>query len=165
MVDFPFSGNMLMNACLPWWYTWSFVVTFYSLSTLRKWCTTCQSCDVIFFMQDMTQQIPAQALVAKDLHGFEWHFKHIFRGNYSTPRSVQFCLPTTKGWYGWNFFKLLYGPSTHSWFLINRPTPEAFAYHRVEYLCFLKEISCRGFFCILEVYLWCLFVYCNLNLS
>ncbi|XP_055819582.1 auxin response factor 9-like isoform X2 [Solanum dulcamara] len=29
---------------------------------------------------DMTQQIPAQALVAKDLHGFEWHFKHIFRG-------------------------------------------------------------------------------------
>ncbi|CAN4075885.1 unnamed protein product [Withania somnifera] len=29
---------------------------------------------------DMTQPTPAQELVAKDLHGFEWHFKHIFRG-------------------------------------------------------------------------------------
>ncbi|KAK6781768.1 hypothetical protein RDI58_019564 [Solanum bulbocastanum] len=29
---------------------------------------------------DMTQTTPAQELVAKDLHGFEWHFKHIFRG-------------------------------------------------------------------------------------
>lgn len=29
---------------------------------------------------DMNQTTPAQELVAKDLHGFEWHFKHIFRG-------------------------------------------------------------------------------------
>ncbi|CAN4077417.1 unnamed protein product [Withania somnifera] len=29
---------------------------------------------------DMTQPTPAQELVAKDLHGFQWHFKHIFRG-------------------------------------------------------------------------------------
>ncbi|XP_073128553.1 auxin response factor 9-like [Henckelia pumila] len=29
---------------------------------------------------DMTQQTPTQELVAKDLHGIEWHFKHIFRG-------------------------------------------------------------------------------------
>ncbi|CAI9772105.1 unnamed protein product [Fraxinus pennsylvanica] len=29
---------------------------------------------------DMTQQTPTQELVAKDLHGTEWHFKHIFRG-------------------------------------------------------------------------------------
>ncbi|KAL2551031.1 Auxin response factor 9 [Forsythia ovata] len=29
---------------------------------------------------DMTQQIPTQELVAKDLHCTEWHFKHIFRG-------------------------------------------------------------------------------------
>ncbi|MCD9646265.1 hypothetical protein HAX54_035984 [Datura stramonium] len=29
---------------------------------------------------DMTQPTPAQELVAKDLHGFKWHFKHIFRG-------------------------------------------------------------------------------------
>lgn len=38
-------------------------------------------------MQDMTQATPAQELVAKDLHGFEWHFKHIFRGNYLTTSS------------------------------------------------------------------------------
>ncbi|CAA2985660.1 auxin response factor 9 [Olea europaea subsp. europaea] len=29
---------------------------------------------------DMNLQIPTQELVAKDLHGTEWHFKHIFRG-------------------------------------------------------------------------------------
>nr|GFA65909.1 auxin response factor 9-like [Tanacetum cinerariifolium] len=29
---------------------------------------------------DMTQTTPTQELVAKDLHGFEWRFKHIFRG-------------------------------------------------------------------------------------
>ncbi|PIN17336.1 hypothetical protein CDL12_09994 [Handroanthus impetiginosus] len=29
---------------------------------------------------DMNQPIPTQDLVAKDLHGYEWRFKHIFRG-------------------------------------------------------------------------------------
>lgn len=29
---------------------------------------------------DMSQQTPTQELIAKDLHGIEWHFKHIFRG-------------------------------------------------------------------------------------
>ncbi|GAB2278214.1 Arf GTPase arf1 [Dionaea muscipula] len=29
---------------------------------------------------DMSQQPPWQELVAKDLHGNEWHFRHIFRG-------------------------------------------------------------------------------------
>ncbi|KAL6575620.1 Arf11p [Orobanche hederae] len=29
---------------------------------------------------DMSQPIPTQDLVAKDLHGYEWRFKHIFRG-------------------------------------------------------------------------------------
>nr|XP_009387026.1 PREDICTED: auxin response factor 23 isoform X3 [Musa acuminata subsp. malaccensis] len=29
---------------------------------------------------DMSQQPPSQELVAKDLHGVEWHFRHIFRG-------------------------------------------------------------------------------------
>ncbi|KAL0312429.1 UNVERIFIED_CONTAM: Auxin response factor 9 [Sesamum radiatum] len=32
------------------------------------------------FCKDMTQQTPTQELIAKDLHGTEWHFKHIFRG-------------------------------------------------------------------------------------
>lgn len=34
----------------------------------------------IFFVQDMSQQPPWQELVATDLHGNEWHFRHIFRG-------------------------------------------------------------------------------------
>ncbi|KAI4367058.1 hypothetical protein MLD38_022839 [Melastoma candidum] len=29
---------------------------------------------------DMSQQPPCQDLIAKDLHGNEWHFRHIFRG-------------------------------------------------------------------------------------
>ena len=29
---------------------------------------------------DMSQNPPWQELVAKDLHGNEWHFRHIFRG-------------------------------------------------------------------------------------
>ncbi|KAL4361739.1 hypothetical protein GQ457_04G028530 [Hibiscus cannabinus] len=29
---------------------------------------------------DMSQQTPQQELVARDLHGFEWRFRHIFRG-------------------------------------------------------------------------------------
>ncbi|KAL5712989.1 ADP-ribosylation factor 2 [Ranunculus cassubicifolius] len=32
---------------------------------------------------DMSQQPPSQDLVAKDLHGFEWRFRHIFRGELS----------------------------------------------------------------------------------
>lgn len=29
----------------------------------------------------MSKQPPNQELVAKDLHGLEWRFRHIFRGN------------------------------------------------------------------------------------
>ncbi|KAG1367663.1 auxin response factor 11 [Cocos nucifera] len=31
-------------------------------------------------LRDMSQPTPTQELAAKDLHGFEWRFKHIFRG-------------------------------------------------------------------------------------
>ncbi|KAJ0112016.1 hypothetical protein Patl1_01101 [Pistacia atlantica] len=30
--------------------------------------------------EDMSKDPPAQQLVAKDLHGYEWHFRHIYRG-------------------------------------------------------------------------------------
>jgi hypothetical protein len=30
----------------------------------------------------MSRQPPTQELVAKDLHGSEWRFRHIFRGNH-----------------------------------------------------------------------------------
>ncbi|EEF43383.1 hypothetical protein RCOM_1311830 [Ricinus communis] len=43
-------------------------------SVLRKHATECLP------QLDMTQPTPTQELVAKDLHGYEWRFKHIFRG-------------------------------------------------------------------------------------
>ncbi|XP_022156994.1 auxin response factor 9-like isoform X2 [Momordica charantia] len=43
-------------------------------SVLRKHATECLP------PLDMTQATPTQDLIAKDLHGFEWRFKHIFRG-------------------------------------------------------------------------------------
>lgn len=38
--------------------------------------------------QDMTQQTPTQELIAKDLLGIEWPFKHIYRGKMAFPSSV-----------------------------------------------------------------------------
>ncbi|XP_008783166.1 auxin response factor 9-like [Phoenix dactylifera] len=43
-------------------------------SVLRRHATECLP------PLDMSQPTPTQELVAKDLHGFEWRFKHIFRG-------------------------------------------------------------------------------------
>ncbi|KAJ7962598.1 Auxin response factor [Quillaja saponaria] len=43
-------------------------------SVLRKHATDCLP------QLDMSQATPTQELVAKDLHGYEWKFKHIFRG-------------------------------------------------------------------------------------
>lgn len=37
---------------------------------------------VFWLWQDMSRQPPTQELVAKDLHGNEWRFRHIFRGDY-----------------------------------------------------------------------------------
>ncbi|KAI4349596.1 hypothetical protein L6164_010163 [Bauhinia variegata] len=37
--------------------------------------------DECFPPLDMSQQPPSQELIAKDLHGFKWHFRHIFRGH------------------------------------------------------------------------------------
>ncbi|CAL9206143.1 auxin response factor 9 [Musa acuminata AAA Group] len=43
-------------------------------SVLRRHATECLP------PLDLSQQIPTQELVTKDLHNFEWRFKHIFRG-------------------------------------------------------------------------------------
>ena len=34
--------------------------------------------------QDYTQQPPVQELIAQDLHGNEWKFRHIYRGTIIT---------------------------------------------------------------------------------
>ncbi|XP_078174213.1 auxin response factor 1-like isoform X2 [Carex rostrata] len=43
-------------------------------SVLRRHATECLP------PLDMSQQTPTQELVAQDLHGYEWRFKHIYRG-------------------------------------------------------------------------------------
>ncbi|XP_060218374.1 auxin response factor 11-like isoform X2 [Lycium barbarum] len=43
-------------------------------SVLRKHANECLP------QLDMTQATPTQDLITKDLHGYEWRFKHIFRG-------------------------------------------------------------------------------------
>lgn len=40
------------------------------------------------FLQDYTQQPPAQELIARDLHDNEWKFRHIFRGKYGLFRRL-----------------------------------------------------------------------------
>ncbi|KAL5180181.1 Auxin response factor 9 [Glycine soja] len=49
-------------------------------SVLRKHATECLPVLVMRSVPDMSQPTPTQELVAKDLHGYEWRFKHIFRG-------------------------------------------------------------------------------------
>ncbi|GJX25757.1 auxin response factor 1, partial [Tanacetum coccineum] len=53
-------------------------------SVLRRHADDClpplNATNYDFRGQDMTQQPPWQELIASDLHGNEWHFRHIFRG-------------------------------------------------------------------------------------
>lgn len=44
----------------------------------QKYCP-CHN-ENLFLVQDYSQQPPAQELIAKDLHGNEWKFRHVFRG-------------------------------------------------------------------------------------
>lgn len=43
-------------------------------------------------LQDYSQQRPSQELVAKDLHGLEWRFRHIYRGDVPT----KFAIPRSQ---------------------------------------------------------------------
>ena len=81
MEDFQFFGGMLPSVCLHWYLPLS--VSF-SLNIFNGTPTFLIFTLATFFyvLQDMTQTIPTQELAAKDLHGFEWKFKHIFRGNF-----------------------------------------------------------------------------------
>jgi hypothetical protein len=73
MVVFLFLGDMLKSVFLRW-LAWKTCFYFYLMSTpfVAYW--------MIVASQDMSQNPPCQELVAKDLHGTEWHFRHIFRG-------------------------------------------------------------------------------------
>lgn len=83
--------------------------------------------------QDYKQQRPSQELVAKDLHGVEWKFRHIYRGvRLNFDRFV---------WKFPYFLSIL----TH-WilnlgigFCVFRSTEATFAYYRVEHFCKPEE--------------------------
>lgn len=60
--NYALSWLHLLNSSISIYLLFSFIVNF------------------LLYIQDMTQQPPWQELVASDLHGNEWHFRHIFRG-------------------------------------------------------------------------------------
>lgn len=69
-----------MNVCHHWYVFVSFISSCLLYLTLHCICFLLHAVIFFLFDQDMSQNPPWQELVAKDLHGNEWHFRHIFRG-------------------------------------------------------------------------------------
>jgi hypothetical protein len=67
----------------------SLFVFFAGISWDELYVSTGFGADYCSARQDMTQSPPTQELVAKDLHGMDWRFRHIFRGNFSF--LISFC--------------------------------------------------------------------------
>lgn len=61
-----------------------------SLSDLSKGNIVLLSLCILW--QDMSQQIPQQELVANDLHGHPWYFRHVFRGTFLSFSSTNLTL-------------------------------------------------------------------------
>ncbi|KAK7337386.1 hypothetical protein VNO77_17956 [Canavalia gladiata] len=61
-------------------YSFSKILTPSDTSTHGGFSIPKRHADECFHPLDMTHQTPTQELVARDLHGFEWHFRHIYRG-------------------------------------------------------------------------------------
>lgn len=80
MGDSQCSDGMQMNVCLLWW-GW---VQLNLSSALWACCFGFAKAWLFLYRawQDMSRQPPTQELVANDLHGNEWRFRHIFRGKY-----------------------------------------------------------------------------------
>ena len=68
------------DECLPRLVSWSNFAAPYSLHSVYAFLFLCLL-SLLVPWQDMSKQPPTQELVAKDLHGNEWRFRHIFRGN------------------------------------------------------------------------------------
>lgn len=63
--------------------------------------------------QDMSQHPPWQELVATDLHGTEWHFRHIFRGQLSYLWHYALCIGIRRqscSWMKWHWLDLNMDP-------------------------------------------------------
>lgn len=90
----------------------------------------------------MTQATPTQELAAKDLHGFEWKFKHIYRGNFDW----------TLLW-----FALKAKWSRHGSYILStnviRSTKKTLAYNWLEYICRNQKIGRRRRICFPKVFI------------
>jgi hypothetical protein len=78
MVDSLFSDAMQTNASHLWYALLPCVSVL-----LHIWYGIYPECSNSFLFvahQDMSMPTPTQELIAKDLHGSEWRFKHIYRG-------------------------------------------------------------------------------------
>lgn len=82
--------------------------------------------------------------MAKDLHGLEWRFRHIYRGivlNVSTHQIFWYCSFKEK------IYRLEYH-STHEYFFslydMGRSTKEAFAHNWMECICKQEEAGVWG---------------------
>lgn len=78
MVDFLSWDVMPMNAFLLWFIPWPFSSSYALFYYHRCWMGGILR---VVCWQDMSKQPPNQELVAKDLLGNEWRFRHIFRGS------------------------------------------------------------------------------------
>lgn len=92
---------------------------------------------VFSLFQDYKQQRPSQELVAKDLHGVEWRFRHIYRGNFG--KILETCLFLIK-----EQRKIEGEIDKVQCLLPFRSAKAASAYHRMEHLCEPKESRFRG---------------------
>lgn len=80
----------------------------------------------LLLLQDYRQQRPSQELVAKDLHGIEWKFRHIYRGTTDCYSLDSYWLKKCSGW--------LYWTSSNC-----RSATKASAHYRMECVCKQEE--------------------------
>ena len=76
---FLFLGDMRKSVFLRWLASKAFFLLQLMSTLSLAYLMVCW----LVALQDMSQNPPCQELVAKDLHGTEWHFRHIFRGKFT----------------------------------------------------------------------------------
>lgn len=139
--------------------------------------STCLSWSIYFFIscwnffffgssQDYKQQRPSQELIAKDLHGVEWRFRHIYRGKISSwlpsyQLIVWYAVPTWYYFEGYSMQRVVKRKSclfnSLPCLIFLRSTSKAFAYYRMEHFCEPKGSHlrrCSSFSQVLKELYW-----------
>lgn len=145
---FPFLVELRKIVFLLWWDAMLLSSLMFLTEQLVNYCWEFLVKMMVFsLVQDYKQQRPSQELVAKDLHGVEWRFRHIYRGNID--ESLKSCL----------FLISLPPPQKETEGEINevqclipfRSAEAASAYNWMEYFCEPKESCFRGCSSLSEV--------------